>query len=174
MEEDIRDFCKVEIAEIMGTDDKGIEVKVERTADHKNTDCFKVSITNNQSPVLTTVLYPDNNAVDALIKQDMEPEEVEAKEEPVEEINDELKKEILDYLDETVSEFDASNFSSVEEVNTAVQAYLFSKLADKYKEKINVAPLFKMSNEYVATKLRIEPNKNKKEDSKEETIESQL
>lgn len=166
MEQDVKEFCENEIAQIMGTDTKGIVVSIVRGADHRNTDCFKVSITNNQSPVLTTVLYPDNNAVDELIKQDTEPELIE-------EITDDLKKEILDFLDKAVTEFDATEFTNVDDVKRAVQAYLYSKLTDQYKNTINVAPLFKMANEYVTDHIRIDPNQ-KKEESKEETVESQL
>jgi hypothetical protein len=91
----------------------------------------------------------------------------------IEEITDDLKKEILDFLDKAVTEFDATEFTNVDDVKRAVQAYLYSKLTDQYKNTINVAPLFKMANEYVTDHIRIDPNQ-KKEESKDETVESQL
>jgi hypothetical protein len=164
MENDIKEFCKEEIAEVMGTTDEFIKVTMVRTSDHRNTDCFSVSITNNQSPVFDLLLYPNNTKVDELISQDIEPVQTEE-----EEVSD---KEILDFFDTTVVNFDASRFNSVEEVKSGVQAYLFTNVCDAYKDKVNIGRLFKMSNEYVETKLKINPNK--KEEDTAQTVEGQL
>ena len=171
MEKDVKEWCQEEVAEIMGTGTEGIEVSIQRTADHKNADCFKISVTNNQSPVFSTIIYPDNKGVDEMIEKDISTEEV-ANEVPTE-ITDEFRKEILDYLNESVKDFDASQCKTVEDVSSSVHAFLYCRLRDRYKDKINVALMFNILAEYVNDHITINPN-TEKEDSKEETVESQL
>jgi hypothetical protein len=171
MEKDVKEWCQEEVAEIMGTGIDGIEVSIQRTADHKNADCFKISVTNNQSPVFSTIIYPDNKGVDEMIEKDI-PAEGVADEAPTE-ITDDFRKEILDYLNESVKDFDASKCKTVEDVSTSVHTFLYCKLRDRYKDKINVALMFNILAEYVNDHITINPN-TEKEDSKEETVESQL
>ena len=70
MEKAIRDMIEEDVAAICGTDKGGLGVKVTRTFDHENADCFKLEVTNFNSPVFDTLLYPAApSEVDSMLLQ---------------------------------------------------------------------------------------------------------
>ena len=132
---DIKEFIAPDVANIMGTDQNGVEVFVTRTTDHRNADCFKVDAYNYKSALFMTVLYPSNEKVDQAIKQDME-SEVTMK------ISQE---ELVAFFEKCIAEFNPEGYETEKELKEALIGFIFSNLSDTYtKDQITTPRGFKV------------------------------
>ena len=165
----IEDFVANDIATVMGTDTKGIEVSVVRTTDHRNNDCFKVEVSNYKSPVFVTVIYPSNEKVDEALEQDMQQIPEPTQVEPVEEEMQIPQQELEQFFTTNFQAFDASACHSAKEVKSELTAFLVSKLLDTYNgdgtQRITVPRAYKEANAYVeqAVEIKEKPTTNQQQ-----------
>lgn len=151
LEKDVYEFVLEDVANIMNTDQKGLEVNVTRTRDNRNADCFEVRVLNYNSPVFNTLLYPDNKTVDEELTKEME-------EEPV--VEEDINRQVYDFFTKMTSEFKGTG--SVGTIKEELKSHLFSKAIDSFESK-GVAPakLYKMADEYVETKVKFVQSEKK-------------
>ena len=151
----IKDFIVDDVAAIMGTDKNGLEVIVSRTTDHRNKDCFSVHAFNYKTPLFITVLYPADQDSDKLLTNQGEEQQTEPKVEK----RELTTQEYVEVFEKAVNDFNGSNYKNYEETKQALIGFLYTRIANKYKDdptvNTSLPRLWNAAGEYVESVVMI-------------------
>lgn len=167
---DIAHFIEDDVKNLMKDDGKGLVVKVTRSVDHMNRDCFIVDVSNYNSPLFQVILMPAQPQLETtpnnpplqpktIIMEENDDEKIKT----IEELLGISEEQLVKFFENNVRKFDPSSFSDVENTKKALAAFLCSALKTRFSDKITVPRAYKEVLAYINSAINFNDMKAKQQ-----------
>lgn len=164
---DISHFIADDIKDLMKDDGKGLVVKVVRSVDNRNQDCFIVTASNYNSPLFEVSITPSINPSTETNVQNSTKEEP-YQEQTIEELIGISTEELANFFADHCLTFKAADYahSPLDFVKKALASHLATELRNVYGTKITVPRAYKEAMAYIeqAVEFKNKKTENSKSD----------
>ena len=164
---DISHFIADDIKDLMKDDGKGLVVKVVRSVDNRNQDCFIVTATNYNSPLFEVSITPSINPSTETNVQNSTKEEP-YQEQSIEELIGISTEDLAKFFADHCLTFKAADYahSPLDFVKKALASHLATELRNVYGTKITVPRAYKEAMAYIeqAVEFKNKKTENSKSD----------